>query len=359
MEKLLELQIGAKNCSQYSANKQINKSRIFFTIMFVAVLVFGNTNQANAQARVSNFTDPDDPTIPAGNAFFTIWDVDDLVTLNYWVCGVGTSTGDTYPCAGITFEVMADIVFYGVIGAYSSADPLQFSGTVIGNGFTITLDGPLPQYNSVGLFGYLEGATISDLKIDGVIGYCEEGGGIAGIAHNSTIINCHNYAQVYAYKSNARLGGIVGYARNCKIISCSNNNSIEGRSMGIIVGGIVGYQEGGEILNCQNINAEIRGYSDIGGICGRSSDGNIIDCFNNNNSRVIGVGENVGGIIGNWLNGVGNIIGNWNDGLLVQGMNCVGGVVGNANGGILPVGNISTGAVIGNPPNVGNLIGCP
>lgn len=172
---------------------------------------------------------------------------------------------------------------------------LPFSATFDGGDNTITyvynvgsfynVDGARTNY--VGLFGYLNGATISNLKVasngglsitdnDGIVGI-EYVGGIAGCAVDSTLYNT-----VLAYGGWVRgenyVGGIVGYGER---ITIESSEAVSSANVGgeTYVGGIVGKwivsnqsQIGGSVAGQRYITpadqTDVMGIKYVGGIAG-------------------------------------------------------------------------------------------
>lgn len=172
---------------------------------------------------------------------------------------------------------------------------LPFSATFDGGDNTITyvynvgsfynVDGARTNY--VGLFGYINGATIKNLNVasngglsitgnDGIVGI-EYVGGIAGYAVDSTLYNA-----VLAYGGWVRgenyVGGIVGYGERITIVS-SKAVSLANVGGETYVGGIVGKwivsnqnQIGGSVAGQINITPasqnDVMGIKYVGGIAG-------------------------------------------------------------------------------------------
>lgn len=172
---------------------------------------------------------------------------------------------------------------------------LPFSATFDGGDNTITyvynvgsfynVDGARTNY--VGLFGYLNGATISNLKVasngglsitdnDGIVGI-EYVGGIAGCAVDSTLYNT-----VLAYGGWVRgenyVGGIVGYGER---ITIESSEAVSSANVGgeTYVGGIVGKwivsnqnQIGGSVAGQRYVTPadqiDVMGIKYVGGIAG-------------------------------------------------------------------------------------------
>ena len=172
---------------------------------------------------------------------------------------------------------------------------LPFSATFDGGDNTITyvynvgsfynVDGAKKNY--VGLFGYLNGATISNLKVasngglsitdnSGIVGI-EYVGGIAGYAVDSTLYN-----SVLAYggwvRGETYVGGIVGYGERITIVS---SEAVSSANVGgeTYVGGIVGKwivsnqsQIGGSVAGQRYVTPadqiDVMGIKYVGGIAG-------------------------------------------------------------------------------------------
>ena len=172
---------------------------------------------------------------------------------------------------------------------------LPFSATFDGGDNTITyvynvgsfynVDGARKNY--VGLFGYLNGATISNLKVasngglsitdnSGIVGI-EYVGGIAGCAVDSTLYN-----SVLAYggwvRGETYVGGIVGYGDRITIVS---SEAVSSANVGgeTYVGGIVGKwivsnqsQIGGSVAGQRYVTPadqiDVMGTKYVGGIAG-------------------------------------------------------------------------------------------
>lgn len=172
---------------------------------------------------------------------------------------------------------------------------LPFSATFDGGDNTITyvynvgsfynVDGARTNY--VGLFGYLNGATISNLKVasngglsitynSGIVGI-EYVGGIAGYAVDSTLYNA-----VLAYggwvRGDTYVGGIVGYGERITIVS---SEAVSSANVGgeTYVGGIVGKwivsnqsQIGGSVAGQRYVTPadqiDVMGIKYVGGIAG-------------------------------------------------------------------------------------------
>ena len=182
-----------------------------------------------------------------------------------------------------------------------------YYGTFDGNGHTISGLYTNVTTNYVGLLGYINGATITNLgiidsyfKANGVVG------GICGEAEGSAkISNSYSSATVYAtYSGDGNVGGICGIFGSSSVIeNCFNNGFVS--ATGYYVGGICGKQNNnGTITNCYNVgkvysnaNSSTTGSSYVGGIAGYlNNSAQINNCYNKGN--VEGYGYYAGGIVG-------------------------------------------------------------
>lgn len=278
----------------------------------------------------------------------TAWN--SIITTNNALCispqGTAVATDRAY--SGAYFLVTADINMSGYIstdGVYNflpigtrstqNQTELPFSATFDGGDNTITyvynvgsfynVDGARTNY--VGLFGYLNGATISNLKVasngglsitdnDGIVGI-EYVGGIAGCAVDSTLYNT-----VLAYGGWVRgenyVGGIVGYGER---ITIESSEAVSSANVGgeTYVGGIVGKwivsnqnQIGGSFAGQAKITLpsgqQIHGVKYVGGIAGWMDTSSCATTISyapqlNNNGEKVGVygTEYVGALFGAFI----------------------------------------------------------
>ena len=107
----------------------------------------------------------------------------------------------------------------------------------------------------IGLFSYINNATIKNLTISGNYNIVKDGAGlIGGILGNSSIINCHNNVNITNIMNNFSVGGLVGtlmQQSNVIIDNSSNNATI---TNGSATGGLVGlvWNSVLTISNCNN-----------------------------------------------------------------------------------------------------------
>lgn len=188
----------------------------------------------------------------------------------------------TYNLKGITFHLANDIELTGTWTPISNVTYPgdAFAGTFDGNGHTISgLNGPN------GLFVFVSGATIKDLKVIGTIsGTSAYVGGIVGKTQTGTKIeNCAFEGSVSSSNtgSSAGVGGIVGIVNNgsLSIINCYNTASV---TSGKYAGGILGYSSklGTTVTNSFN-TGKISGSANSGGIVGNlsNSKSSVSNCY--------------------------------------------------------------------------------
>ena len=197
--------------------------------------------------------------------------------------------------------------------------PHYFSGKFYGNGHTISnLDFSSTYgnilYESLGFFGYIENAVISDLTVQGSVNVTETKeltalGLIVGESDNSTIRNC--VSDISFTSSEIYLAGYIGlcgYASNSTIEYCQSKGDIsitrsDNDPSSLYVGGIVVYAGGAsEIRYCANtVNIEATAIH-VGGIAGSLGSGNpsVTNCYSTGKLIVRGLpfGGNIGGIVG-------------------------------------------------------------
>lgn len=207
-------------------------------------------------------------------------------------------TGNVTADIDMTGFVSTDGVYnFLPIGTRSTQNQteLPFSATFDGGDNTITYvynvgsfyNDSKARTNYIGLFGYLNGATISNLKVasngglsitdnSGIVGI-EYVGGIAGCAVDSTLYNT-----VLAYggwvRGETYVGGIVGYGER---ITIESSEAVSSANVGgeTYVGGIVGKwivsnqnQIGGSVAGQRYVTpadqTDVMGIKYVGGIAG-------------------------------------------------------------------------------------------
>ena len=239
---------------------------------------------------------------------------------------------------------LAEIDFY-IIGSQT----VPFTGVFDGNGkkisnFTYTAT----HQDFVGLFRYVDGATIKDLglinpNVDAGTGIAV--GSLAGHLEDGTITVC--YVEGGSVSGDAGVGGLVGYYGAAIMTDCFTwDTSVSGYAG---VGGLVGGSFFSMIIQCYSSGCVVSGeYQYIGGLVGANGS-TIANCYATCN--VSGF-YNIGGLVGD-NNFRGSISSSYSTSK-VSGDEYVGGLVGHNLGSV--ANSYSTGEVSGDWP-VGGLVG--
>lgn len=186
-----------------------------------------------------------------------------------------------------------------------------------------------------GLFGFLDGASIQNLTVNGeVSGSGDYTGGIAGYAQDSSFENVSMNGNVsgegdytgglvgytenciikdcefgapgcnFTIKGLDWVGGLVGYSRYGSMWGCSNYGGVQGlypKSPGGSGGGIVGGCEEGKIYISQNFG-NVDYFLNSGGIAGSMNSGVVTGCTNYG-------GVSLSGMLGNLIYNIAGIVG--------------------------------------------------
>ena len=149
-------------------------------------------------------------------------------------------------------------------------DTTPFTGAFDGAGYVITdLTINRSSTNYVGLFGYIDGATMQNIALENVdISGYDYVGGLTGYNSGSIII-CYCAGTV---SGNDYVGGLVGDNGG----NITNGYSTNATTGAYYVGGLVGIN-GGDITNCYSTGA-VSGNNYVGGFSGDNS-GSITNCY--------------------------------------------------------------------------------
>ena len=164
---------------------------------------------------------------------------------------------------------------------------VSFAGNFDGDNHSVWLN--VGATASVGLFGYVGGATIANVKVYGTVTRSSEGGGVGGIVGaavyangaETTIKNCFNYATILANeyvsgettKGGNQAGGIIGASTgNLDIIGCANHGNVEAK--GQYAGGIAGRIYGNDAS--KTVSALLQNVANYGEIAATSAKGGIV-----------------------------------------------------------------------------------
>jgi len=260
---------------------------------------------------------------------------------------------------GCNIDASATVGWNGGLGFEPIGTGVDFTGRFDGKGFTINgLFINRPAIGSVGLFGVIDGVTISSVtlaNIDITGKYLTAGlvGCTQGIV---AISNCHVGGSIKAFNSSGEVGGIIGCSYGTLAISaCSVDGSIGIHDYVDSMGGIIGQNRANLIITNSYSNASVIGDDYVGGLIGISGWGGIVNmkrCFSIGD--VTGHSWGAGGLIGDSYHVNDSITDCYARGDIV-GDEGVGGAFGSFYNGTY--GNVySTGAVIGNT-DVGGLHG--
>ena len=242
-----------------------------------------------------------------------IYDMEDLDTLSAY----STYWGDYFIQ---TADINAPEVSFSPIGNFTN----HFTGSYDGDGHTI--DGLYFTGNSDyrGLFGFANGANISNLgltDIDITIGNNFVGGLVGVNFLNSTVTNCYVTGSVTGRYCS---GGLVGVNRG----TVSNSYSTGSVNGMINLGGLVGLNQSGTVSNSYS-TVNVSGSANyIGGLIGRNEYlSTISNCYST--GSVSGT-ELVGGLLG--YNHYGTVSYSYSTGSVSE-SSFSGGLVGDSTGG--------------------------
>ncbi len=225
--------------------------------------------------------------------------------------------------AGSDYDATNSTEGFAPIGTASEA----FTGSFNGKGHVIkNLYINQSSTDNVGLFGYVEGATLDSLVLvdcnitgkantGGLAGYCSKSvisnssvsgsvngkgkyiGGVVGYAidcwsdYSGKIINSYSTADVTSSADYA--GGFAGYINSCDITSIYATGNVA--STGNSVGGLLGYVENWTYLYKSYAAGAVSGADNVGGLIGSIDQSLINDCYATGGANGT---SNVGGLIG-------------------------------------------------------------
>jgi hypothetical protein len=238
-----------------------------------------------------------DPAYPLNGTYYLTQNIDASIT-NTWNGGMG-------------FEPIGSAG-----GAQTKTGDMEFTGSLDGQGYSIS-DLYIYRYEgtSVGLFSALAfGASVERLVlINATIESNGPVGGIAGVANNSSFVECVVNASITSGDSS---GGIAGSAIGCTFTRCSSSGMISGDYS---AGGIAG-NNSGTITECFSTADVSAAYGEAGGLVGYN-EGPIDNSF--------AVGDVYGDVYGGGLVGSndGTIL-NCHAAGMVSGFSAAGGLVG-------------------------------
>lgn len=175
--------------------------------------------------------------------------------------------------ANKTVKLGEDIDLIGYIWTPIGIGNYSFKGVFDGGNHKITsMNVHAAGTSYAGLFGYVLGGTVKNLRVEGSVKYTGGTfgyvGGIVGCCDSSgKVTNCLSKVMIAA-QGNYYVGGVVGNLITGTINLCWNEGTVNGGSGS--VGGIVGTNSGGTVTNCANFG-EVKGSSAASGIVGRGA----------------------------------------------------------------------------------------
>ena len=307
-------------------------------------------HKADAFAFTPNSVDDDSPLEGSGTESdpFLIGDLEDILYMQQAV-NAGSSIRRV-EARKAAYKLMADIDLspecsedqnknWTPVGSTSHA----FQGHFDGNRHKLSGLFIKSDSNNQALFGYVDGAVICNLSVDGKVESSSDAVAliVAG-GQNSTVDNCMTEGSVSGKRYT---GGIIGQGERLQMISrCVNHAEVSGDTY---VGGIVGitYMP---VFECVNHGA-VSGTINVGGIGGCTNA--VVN--SSNYGAVTGTSHRVGGVSGNHNAGV---LANCQNFGAVSSQLEVGGITGYSRQRASVWNNINRGCVSGNR-RVGGVCG--
>jgi hypothetical protein len=236
-----------------------------------------------------------------------------------------------------------------------------FTGIYDGNGHSISnlkisrsFSDTGALYYGVGLFGWIDGAEIRNVKLTNSTVSAElQGGGLIGLAQGSTVSGSSFSGEI---SGNSDIGGLIGKAVNTTVSVSAFNGSVVAQN-GFRVGGLIGGSEGSTVEGSSAAGSVTTNSSYQGGLIGEAESTVITNSFAS--VTVTGYSE-TGGLVGRAINST--ISKSFASGAVtgtVTGNDLIGGLIGVAGSSSVSD-SYATGAVTADGTrgnNVGGLIG--
>lgn len=281
------------------------KQKVFYKIMVCILALIIAMGATSTSVFAANWDGSASSVTPAktSDGFYLLQSAEDLA---WFANQVNSDAGNVTLKGRLTCDIFLNNIEednysnkWTPIANYAETGRM-FSGIFDGKGFTIYGLCISNEKDYQGLFGYLSGAQIRNLKISSSkISAANKVGAIAGYSDDATsIMSCSVDAKIEGISD---VGGITGYlSENGSITYCSFSGSIN--ATGFRIGGISGCAFAGGTIS-QSFNSA-RIYSTgkyVGGIVGTNSGSLLLSCYNTGNVygdlRVGGIsGNNVGDI---------------------------------------------------------------
>lgn len=271
---------------------------------------------------------------------------------------------------GVVFELMKDVDLSSYIAENSPSqgwtpigvEPTPFKGVLKGNGHTVSgLMINRPANNNIGLFGYMTGATVTDLtvKATSITGSTNVGtlagyvsgtsftncsvnvssangvkasdyiGGMVGRSLSSTFTNCEYTGNINATGSTGYAGGLIGHATTGSLTDCSITSTVNAKAY---CGGAIGSADGINITNV-TMHGNVSGTTSVGGIVGYATNGATWTNVNHYGD-VVG-SANVAGVVGELSGASVNFVSVYSKGKITNTGDYTGGIIAKSNGGCI------------------------
>ena len=176
-----------------------------------------------------------------------------------------------------------DLVYASVPSWIPVSKSNAFAGTFDGNGHCIkNLYSSSCEGSYVGLFGYVDGGTIKNLTVEGVIeSSCNNQGMIAGYSASAKYNNCVAKGRINAKNGSGCVGGIIGRTSiNSVVQGCASYVDIVSTST--FSGGLIGNTNNSIIMEACANYGNVMGEGYVGGLMGIISPQNessITNCY--------------------------------------------------------------------------------
>ena len=206
----------------------------------------------------------------------------------------------------------------------------KFTGGFDGNGFTLsnlTINTAVDPNR--GLFGYVDGAVISDVNLTGInfIDTFESAGGLIGTTIGATqVSNCSVSGSMTAYQSAGGLIGLSDAGSTLVVSNCWTDVAITATNWSSI-GGLIGYSMGGSVVKSYTLGSITKSSPDtvdnVGGLVGYNNAMSVTNCYARGNAT----GDSyVGGLIG--FNTGANVTNSYSTGFVTAVISGAGGLIG-------------------------------
>lgn len=253
-----------------------------------------------------------------GIAYTVLRTADDLKAIS-------GSTGGHY-VLGTNIDASQSSTWNGGNGFQSiGSEGSAFSGVINGLGHNLTnLTIKAAGQNNVGLVGYADGATLSNLTLSGSVAGAKNVGLLAGAVKNTVITSVKTSGSVSATGDQA--GGAIGFASDSTLSNLMSSATVTDTGSSSI-GGLIGHASGITLTTALSSGA-VTGLDGVGGLIGTLENSNITG---GSSSSVVKGRDGVGGLIGTVTNGSVLSLVSY-IGTNLAGANRVGGLIGSADG---------------------------